>query len=116
MTIGFGADSRLGDGIEPTTGPAMTSGLSAHMPTLRSDTSISVVVPCRSRWNRAVPIAPQSVLEPWRSKNAAGWNMGGPPPGGVILWAIEALAQPAARSNPPVSTIGPFAPHPEPQA
>src|SRR5688500_4895863 len=100
--------------MDPTTGPAMMSGLSAHMLTLSRDTSISVGSPWRSRWNNAVPIAPAIVLDPCRSKKAAGCGIGGPPPGGVILWAIDALAQPAAMSKPPVSTIGPFPPHPEP--
>ena len=93
----------------------MMSGLRAHMLTLSSETSISVGSPCRSRWNSAVPIAPASVFDPWRSKKAAGCDIGGPPPGGVILWAIAALAHPAAMSNPPVSTMGPLAPQPDPQ-
>ncbi len=93
----------------------MTSGLSAHMPTLSSETSISVVWPVRSRWKSAVPMAPAMVFEPCRSKNAAGWNIGSRP-AGVILKAIDADAQAEAMSNPPVSAIGPRGPHPDPAA
>ena len=59
-------------------------------------------------------MAPAIVFAPCRSKNAAGWNMGSSP-GRVILAAMPADAHPAARSKPPVSFIGPRAPHPWPQ-
>ena len=91
----------------------MMSGLSVQMPTPSSDTSTSVATPVRSRWNKAVPMAPAIVFAPCRSKNAAGWNIGSSP-GRVILAAIPADAHPAARSNPPVFFIGPRAPHPWP--
>ena len=93
----------------------MRSGLRVHMPTPKRETSISVGVPLRSRWNSAVPMAPTIVLAPWRSKKAAGWNIGSSVPRD-ILNAMEADAQPEARSNPPVSAIGPLAPQPCPQA
>ena len=93
----------------------MMSGLSVHIPTLSSDTSTSVAIPVRSRWNKAVPIAPAIVLAPCKSKNVAGWNIGSPP-ACDILTAMAADAQPAARSNPPVLPMGPRAPHPLPQA
>ena len=86
------------------------SGLNVHMPTPSRETSTSVGAPVRSRWNSAVPIAPTIVFAPCRSKKAAGWNMGSWP-GRVILNAMDAEAHPAARSNPPVSRIGPLAPH-----
>ena len=93
----------------------MMSGLSVHIPTFSSDTSTSVAVPVRSRWNKAVPIAPAIVLAPCRSKKAAGWNIGSPP-SRDILNAMDEDAQPAARSKPPVLAIGPRAPQPLPLA
>src|SRR5690606_2235820 len=114
FTSGLGAASRGGDGIDPTAGPAMMSGLSAHMPTLRSDTSMSVATPLRSRWKRAMPTAPAIVFDPCRSKKAAGWYIGSASPRD-ILNAIDADAHAAARSKPPVSAIGPRAPHPDPR-